>query len=156
MNRCAENVAVAGIINDFDCQQLRSLSSITVVENPTVSVGNPSEYVGQYTNPSGQWDALIIDFNQAIDLSSHNVFSLQLMAPVKGLLKVKLEGGNSAETEQDIYVSRLDEWVNYTFDFSEQADEDHQKIAIFFNAGVTNDGTDIYFIDDVALSIKER
>ena len=156
MNRCAENVAVAGIINDFDCQQLRSLASITVVENPTVSVGNPSEYVGQYTNPSGQWDALIIDFNQAIDLSSHNVFSLQLMAPVKGLLKVKLEGGNSAETEQDIYVSRLDEWVNYTFDFSEQADKDHQKIAIFFNAGVTNDGTDIYFIDDVALSIKER
>ena len=42
-------------------------------------------------------------------------------------------------------------WVDLTFDFSSQATENHTKIALFFNFGVANNGTDVYQIDDIRL-----
>ena len=152
MDPCADSVSAEGIISDFDCQKLMSLPGITLVENPQPSAENPSPNVGQYSDPAGPWDALIIDFNDSIDLSSNNIFNIKVLAPVEGILKVKLEGGDSSELERDINISQRNSWVEYSFDFAEQANEDHRKIVVFFNAGVTNSGNDIYYIDDVALS----
>jgi hypothetical protein len=148
---CANSVIVAGMINDFDCQKLRSLPGISVVENPLQSAENLSQSVAQYIDPEGPWDAIVIDFNDSIDLSSDNVLSIKVMASVEGILKVKLEGGDSIEIERDIGISQLNTWVEYRFNFAGQANEDHRKIAIFLNAGVTNQGNDTYYIDDVAL-----
>jgi hypothetical protein len=151
MDPCADSVTVEGMISDFDCQKLMSLPGVTVVENPHSSAENPSQYVGQYVDPVGPWDALVIDFNDSIDLSSNNIFTIKVIAPVAGILKVKLEGGDSTEIERDINISQLDSWGEYSFDFADQANEDHRKIAVFFNAGVTNPGNDTYYIDDITL-----
>jgi len=151
MDPCANSVTVKGIISDFDCQKLMSLPGVTVVENPQLSAENSTQSVGQYTDSEGPWDALVIDFNDSIDLSTHNIFSIKVMAPVRGILKVKLEGGNATEIERDIYISKLNSWVEYRFSFADQANKDHQKIVVFFNAGVTNPGNDTYYIDDIAL-----
>jgi hypothetical protein len=151
MDPCADSVTVEGIISDFDCQKLMSLAGITIVENPQPSPTNSSQFVGQYADPAGPWDALVIDFNDSIDLSNNNIFSIKVIAPVAGILKVKLEGGSSSEIERDIYISQLNSWGEYSFDFADQANEEHRKIAVFFNAGVTNSGNDTYYIDDIAL-----
>lgn len=148
---CASSQIVLGTINDFDCQKLLPLPSIRIVENPSVTTQNSSQFVGQYNDPAGPWDALIIDYDDAIELANHAVFSINLMAPVEGILKVKLEGGQSAAVELDKLVSQLNSWVEYQFDFSDHSHENHQKIAVFFEAGKSNLGKNIYYLDDLKL-----
>ena len=65
-------------------------------------------------------------------------------------LLAKLEGGSSAPAEVWGNIDTANVWTEYTFDFSGQAAENHQKIVLFFNGGETSGtDTDIYFIDDL-------
>ena len=148
---CATSQIILGTINDFDCQKLLPLPGISIIENPNLSMQNPSQFVGQYNDPAGPWDALVIDYFQAIELANHAVFSINLMAPVEGMLKVKLEGGQSSAVELDMQVSQLNSWVEYQFNFSAHINENHQKIAVFFEAGESNSGNNIYYLDDLKL-----
>ena len=148
---CADSQIIVGTINDFDCQKLIPLPGVEIVENPHRTTQNSSPFVGQYNDPSGPWDALIIEYYDNIDQPKHAIFSIKLMAPVNGILKVKLEGGQSLAVEQDIQVSQLNNWVEYHFDFSDFMNEEHQKIAVFFEAGVSNAGSNIYYLDDLKL-----
>jgi hypothetical protein len=148
---CVDSAMVVGVISDFDCQKLMSIAGVPIVENPNPITQNSSQFVGQYNDPAGPWDALVVDYYSPIDLSNHAVFSIKVMAPVSGVLKAKLEGGQSVPVELDLLISELNTWVDYQFDFSAYANENHQKIAVFFNAGVTNSGDDIYYIDDLTL-----
>lgn len=149
INPCVDTLVSTALLTDFNCNQQVLLDNVDVVANPQVSALNPSLEVGQYNDPAGPWDALIIDFPQGLNLTTNNQFSINLLAPVAGILKVKLEGGSSVEFEQDAQVIQTNEWVEYTFDFGSQANENHQKLVIFFNAGVANNGEDQYFIDDL-------
>jgi hypothetical protein len=149
---CSDSHIILGTINDFDCQKLIPLAGISIVENPDVTMHNPSQFVGQYNDPAGPWDALVIDYYDAIDLSNHTVFSLSLIAPVSGILKVKLEGGQSLTVELDMQVSELNNWVEYQFDFTAHMNENHQKIAVFFEAGLSNSGNNIYYLDNLKLT----
>ena len=97
----------------------------------------------------GSFDAVIIDYGESIDLSTNNVFKIKVLAPVEGVLLAKLEGGTSSPIEKDASVTKTGEWVEYSFDFSDQAMESHNKIVLFFNAGVETDGTQVYYIDDL-------
>jgi hypothetical protein len=151
VSRCATSQIILGTINDFDCQKLLPLPGISIIENPNVTEQNSSQFVGQYNDPAGPWDALVIDYYQVIALANHGVFSINLMAPVEGVLKVKLEGGQSSAVELDMKVFQLNSWVEYQFDFSAQANENHQKIAVFFDAGESNSGNNLYYLDDLKL-----
>jgi hypothetical protein len=151
---CATSHIILGTINDFDCQKLIPLPGIRIVENPHITPQNPSQFIGQYNDPAGPWDALVIDFHHVIELANHAVFSINLMAPVEGILKVKLEGGQSMEVELDMQVSQLNSWVEYQFDFSAHMNENHQKIAVFFEAGESTSGNNIYYLDDLKLVSK--
>ena len=148
---CVNSQIILGTINDFDCQKLIPLPGIRIVENPQVTPQNPSQFIGQYQDPKGPWDALVIDYYDAIELAEHAVFSINLMAPVEGILKVKLEGGQSLAVELDMQVSQLNSWVEYQFDFSAHMNEKHQKIAVFFEAGENNSGNNLYYLDDLKL-----
>jgi hypothetical protein len=151
-NPCSANTFDLNILNDFECQQNVSLMGVDTISNPTISDTNISLQVGRYTDPAGPWDALILDFANAIELNERNQFSIKVLAPVTGILKVKLEGGLSAEVELDLPITELNQWIEYNFDFASQANQNHQKIVVFFNAGVANQGSDQYLIDDLKLS----
>lgn len=60
----------------------------------------------------------------------------------------KLEGGTSVEVFSDITV--VNQWVEYTFDFSGAVGNLNTSLVLFFNATEV-DGTpqDIYHIDDL-------
>jgi hypothetical protein len=148
---CSDSQTIIGTINDFDCQRLIPLPGISIVDNPHMTIQNPSQFVGRYNDPAGPWDALVIDYYDAIELTNHAVFSLKLMAPVDGILKVKLEGGQSLAVELDMQVSKINSWVEYQFDFTAHIDENHKKVAVFFEAGVSNSGNNIYYIDALKL-----
>jgi hypothetical protein len=149
---CYEITDDSNLLNDFECQQNVDLNEVDVVSNPAMSEINMSHKVGRYLDPAGPWDALILDFADTLVLTTANQFSLKIFAPITGVLKVKLEGGSSAEIEIDQSINELNQWVEYNFDFASEANADHQRIVIFFNAGVANQGNDQYLIDDLKLS----
>jgi len=146
---CAGVAANPNVVNDFDCQKNQEVPEVELTANPLKSDLNSSKFVGKYVDELGAWDAVIIDYGEAIDLSTHNVFKIKMIAPVEGVLKAKLEGGTSAGIEKDASVTKTGEWVEYSYDFSDQAIENHNKIVLFFNAGVETDGTHVYYIDDL-------
>ena len=137
------------IINDFECQDNMMLPGVEAVLNPDESGANTSRFVGKYTDPTGAWDALIVDFGAPINLSSKNTFKIKVKTSVAGTLKAKLEGGTSAGIEVDATISNTTNWVEYSFDFSSQFNQNHTKLVLFFNAGVDTNGSDVYYIDDL-------
>ena len=137
------------IINDFDCQKNQDIPEVTLTATPNKNAINSSKFSGKYVDEVGAWDAVIIDFGAPINLTTHNSFKIKMYAPVTGTLKAKLEGGTSNGIEKDVQVVTTGAWVEFTFDFSSEANSNHKKLVLFFNAGVDTDGTQVYFIDDL-------
>ena len=70
-------------------------------------------------------------------------------APTGGLT-AKLEGGTSAPSEIPLPSITNNAWTEYTFDFSDQANENHTRVIFFINAGATRtNGPETYFLDDI-------
>lgn len=137
------------VINDFDCQKNQDIPEVTLTATPNKNAINSSKFSGKYIDETGAWDAVIVDFGAPINLSTHNAFKIKVLAPVEGTLKAKLEGGTSNGIEKDVQITTTGQWVEYTFDFSSEANANHKKLVLFFNAGVDTDGTQVYFIDDL-------
>ncbi|MBE0425009.1 MAG: hypothetical protein IBX66_13930, partial [Lutibacter sp.] len=137
------------VINDFDCQKNQDIPEVELTATPSKNGINSSKFSGKYIDETGAWDAVIVDFGAPINLTTYNVFKIKVLAPVAGVLKAKLEGGTSGGIEVDANITTTGEWKEYSFDFSSQANENHQKLVLFFNAGVDTDGTQVYFMDDL-------
>jgi len=139
------------VINDFDCQQnYTGQVEVPVVQNPNVSCVNRSSNVGKFTDDGkSAWDNLFIDFGDPIDLTTHNQLKIKILSSKAVPLIVKIEGG-LAPLELSADISVVDEWVEYTFDFSPSIGQANNKLVLFFNGGQT-DGTseDIYYIDNI-------
>lgn len=150
---CAGTVPDPDLFDDFECQRNASYSGgwniIRAIPNPDATGINTSSTVGEYVDPLDQFSALVVNYNDPIDLSVKNTFIAKIWAPKAGNLLFKLEGGVSPPAEISIPVTQLNTWVEYKASFPDQANANHQSIAIFFNAGVTADSGDIYYIDDI-------
>ncbi len=153
---CAGTVSDATIIDDYECQRNATYGGgwdiLTAVANPDASGINTSSTVGEYVDPLDSWSALVVDYQNSIDLSTNNNIKAKIWAPKTGQLLFKLEGGVSSPSEKFIDVTVANTWVEYTADFSDQSAADHKKIAIFFNAGVDAVAGDIYYIDDISFA----
>lgn len=153
---CENAVPDLRIVNDFDCQQNYFLgdnpsqTSAPVVDNPIPSPANPSENVGLYTDDgTNGFDHLVIDFGGAIDLSMNSVLRIKVNTAVQGPLKVRLDGGTTAY-ERTATITAINQWVDYTFNFTDAIGEGNDTIRIFFNADQNNGSpNDIYYIDDI-------
>lgn len=154
---CAGATADADIIDDFECNRNATYGAawefLTVVNNPNISAVNPSAKVGRLEDPPGPWYALVIDYENPMDLSTKNVISAKIWAPRTGNLLFKLEGGISPPAEVFVPVTEVEQWVEYTVDFSAQAAANHKKISIFVNAGNGDFDGDVYYIDDIKRTV---
>ncbi len=154
---CAGVAADPEIIDDFECHRNATYGagwdSLTVVTNPYPTADNNSPKVGEFKDVAGagtEYAALVIDYQNPIDFSERNQFSLQMYATKGGTLLLKTEGG--VVKEYAIPVNELNKWVTYTVDFSAQAGAGNTKLVIFFNAGVNGEVGDTYYIDNIKLS----
>ncbi|HMP15125.1 MAG TPA: T9SS type A sorting domain-containing protein [Saprospiraceae bacterium] len=153
---CAGTVPDPQIIDDFECQRNATYGSpgyldIKAVDNPDPSGINTSTRVGEYTDRQGAFHAMVIDYENPIDLTQRNIVKIKIWAPKTGRLLVKFEGGGSPPIERDAQVTEINKWVEYSINFSDQAGANHRKLVFFFNAGVDNADGDIYYIDDILL-----
>ncbi|MEM9984371.1 MAG: hypothetical protein AAF804_04685, partial [Bacteroidota bacterium] len=150
---CAGTMPDPLIIDDFECQRNASYGAgwdiITAIANPDPTGINTSASVGQYLDPPGTFSALVVNYRNPIDLSVNNTIKAKVWAPKTGQLLFKLEGGASPAKEIFIDVLQTNQWVEYSADFSSEANANHLSLAIFFNAGVEPDSGDTYFIDDI-------
>lgn len=151
---CEGTVAIANIIDDFECQRNKEYGAgadlITAVGNPDVSNANSSSLVGLYKDqPNQPWAALCWEFPDGIDLSAFNQLSFQIWAGAAVPVLMKLEGGSSPASEIWTAVTKPGEWETLSVDFSNQVGQDHRRVCIFFNAGVETTTVDDYYIDNV-------
>ena len=137
------------IISDFECQANVELTGVETVRNPAEIQINKSKFVGRYVDGAEAWDNLLIDYGTAINLATHGVFKIKVRTQISGTLLVKLEGGTSTPVEKSNIVEGNNGWAEHAFNFSDQGEENHTKLVIFFNAGVESGGADQYFIDDL-------
>ncbi|MDX1940875.1 MAG: T9SS type A sorting domain-containing protein, partial [Saprospiraceae bacterium] len=147
------------IVDDFECQRNATYGTpgyldIKPVTNPDPSGINTSAKVGEYTDRQGSFHAMVINYQNPIDLTQRNNVRIKVWAPKAGRLLVKFEGGGSSPKEKDAQVTETNKWVEYTIDFSDQAGASHRSLVFFFNAGVENADGDIYYIDDIQLIPK--
>ena len=153
---CSEENATVdpNILNDFECQENFILEDVEVVRNPSEIGTNKSRFVGKYVDGKDAWAAYILDFGKPIpNISTHAVFNIKVKTSISGLMKVKLEGGSTATPmELDSNVKGQNGWESHSFNFSKVASGDYTKLVIFFNAGVANQGEDVYYIDDLVFS----
>ncbi len=159
-NPCEGVMEDPSILDDFECQRnvqygFPGLTDIQAVDNPDPSGINTSTRVGEYTDREGAFHAMVIPFRNDIPLADRNVVKIKVWAPVTGRLLVKLEGGASAAIEKDAQVEQTNSWVEYSIDFSDQANASHRQLTFFFNAGEADVAGDIYYIDDIQLVEKE-
>lgn len=148
------------IIADFECQvnqDLSGIAALSTVANPFKNCNlNRTDSVGRYVDDGfNAWDNLLIDFGQAMDLSSNNKLRVRVHASRAVPLLAKLEGGTSAPAEIWGSIDVEGEWKQYSFDFSSQAAESHNKVVLFFNGGQSSGSTeDIYYVDDLRFDLQ--
>lgn len=154
---CEAVEPITGIIDDFDCQRNANIivggDALAVINNPDDS-GNlnndPLDKVGEYTDPFGEFDALVYNFGEAQDLSIRNQLTIKVWSPAIVPMLFKLEGGTAAPVEIFVDVTEANTWVEYVIDFSGAADTDHPSLAIFMNAGNVQAEQLIYYLDDIS------
>lgn len=154
---CAGSTPDPDIIDDFDCNRNavydNGWDSLHVVQNPAPSPDNNSRKVGEFRRPAGtgtEYAAFVVDYEKPIDLSARYLFGLKLWAPKTGNLLLKIEGGTSPK-EVSVPVTETNKWVEYVMDWKSEAGEGHDRLVMFFNAGVNGEPGEIYYVDDIKL-----
>jgi hypothetical protein len=154
---CAGSTPDPDIIDDFDCNRNavydNGWDSLYVVQNPAPSPDNNSRKVGEFRRPAGpgtEYAAFVVDYEKPINLAERYIFGLKLWAPKTGNLLLKIEGGTSPK-EVSIPVTETNKWVEYSVDWKSEAGEGHDRLVMFFNAGVNGEAGEIYYVDDIKL-----
>ena len=155
---CAGVTPDPEILDDFECNRNATYSggwdSLTVIANPYPNGDNNSPQVGEYKDVAGpgtEYAALVINYQNPIDLSERNQFSVKVWSSKPGTLLLKIQGG-MGQKEVPFQITELNKWVTYSVDFSDQVGKGHRELVIFFNAGVNGAPGDTYYIDDIKLS----
>ncbi len=112
---------------------------------------NSSAKAGSYTKKAGSaYSLFLAELPTALDLSTNNLFKIQVKAAAATNFLLKLEGANGAiEGIKNIAVSG--QWVEYTFNFSKAAATPGlKKIILFFDPGV-DASADTYLFDNLTV-----
>ncbi|AEE49015.1 T9SS type A sorting domain-containing protein [Haliscomenobacter hydrossis] len=157
VNLCEGVVAVAGQVDDFECQRNYSKVSTTggdflkVINNPDPSGINASasDKVGAYTDPKDEYSAIVYEFGQPIDLSVLNQLQIKIWSPKAVPLLFKLEGGTQVEVFSAVAAGDTRKWVQYSIDLSAGIGKGNTKLTIFFNVAQLPTENDVYYIDDL-------
>lgn len=148
------------VMDDFECQRNFSFSTgidrLMVMNNPLSGASNNSEKVGAYLEAANDpWAALCLHSGDSIDLTTHNIFKMDMVSPGADIpVLLKLEGGSSPAFEVWTNTTSSGEWETLTADFSSQAGAHHTRLCIFPNAGENTPDEVNYFLDNLRLEFS--
>lgn len=147
------------LLTDFECSEPSNPinGDLETIPNSLSGGINTSPNIGRYIdNGTEAFDNLIVDYGIPIDLSINNIFRLKFYSSSSVQILASLQGGMG---QQEIFsdFSLTNTWQELTFDFSASQGNNHSRLVLFINPGVT-DGTtsDIYFIDDLRFAASSK
>ncbi|WP_194766032.1 hypothetical protein [Tamlana sp. I1] len=149
--RCeSDNVTVNPfVVTDFECQSNIEISGVSVIRNPSETGVNTSRFVGEYIDGASATDALTINFDNGLDLTTNALFKFKVKTKTTGTLQIQLKGGSSSDLNFDIIITGNETWVEYELDLVDYREEHFTKFDLVFNNGIENSGNDVYLIDDI-------
>lgn len=125
---------------------------VTLDDLPSGS-GSVTDGVGMFDKASGAetWAGLYFDV-ATLDLNTYSNLSLKTWSPKAGaVVKFKIENADASIThEVDISTTVTDAWEELVYDFSGAPAADYTKIVLFFDFGVSGDGS-VYYFDNIQL-----
>jgi hypothetical protein len=156
VDACADVEPNLDILDDFECQRNANYTCcgdiVMSVNNPDITPANSSTKVGEFVDPPGAFNALVIDNGEAFNFEVKNRLQSKIWSPVAGQIMFKLEGGPSPVVEIFVDIPATNEWVDYEVDFSAADGLGHTRLVFFFGAGTDNAASNIYYIDDITLA----
>ncbi|WP_124980980.1 carbohydrate binding domain-containing protein [Nonlabens xiamenensis] len=137
------------VITDFECQSNIELEDVEVIRNPSKTGINLSSFVGRYTDGQSPTDALTINFDNGLDLSTNALFKFKVKTAVTGTLRLDLLGGNAGDVTLETTIDGDQRWNEYEFDLIDYRNENFSSFQLIFNEGVSTSGSDEYLLDDL-------
>lgn len=126
----------------------------SIVANPDASGINLSANVAKMLKPSGSetWAGVAMSLNAPVDFSVQKKIKMKVYSPVAGipvLLKFEKAGDNSVFMEKIVNTTVANQWEELTYDYEDSIDSsvNYQTVVVFFNFGVSGDGSNYYFDD---------
>ena len=140
-----------------------SSAGFAKITNPDVTEVNASAYVGQFTAGLSNWGQDntigigIIDpttvFTAPLNLSANAVFKMKIWSPEEVTITFHLENspdwGNFIEVSDSVSSNELNQWVELTFDFSDEQNIFMNNIVIKVD-GPSWTTDDFLFFDDIS------
>ncbi len=127
-------------------------SGAVVVDNPDVS-GNSSSKVAFYAKPSGNWQAIYLNFATKKNIGNKDRLIFKLRSSTQGRVFVKVVNGGSTIRENWApeygFQPEANKWTECSLDVSSIANSEFDRIEI--NASVDNEATANVYVDDFKL-----
>jgi PKD repeat protein len=115
-----------------------------VVANPSSGGINTSAKVAKYVKGmDGNWAGLVTNLSSKLDFSAKSVLKYKVYSPVAGKALLKLEAKDNSAAQ----VTKVNEWEEIAFDFSDAANNTFDRIAVFLDFDNNNGGT--FYFDDL-------
>ena len=139
-------------------------ATFEIVDNPAKTGVNTSAKVGKVVTGSAQWDFLwstgfgddgnggfdFVTFSEDGFIVKVDVYSPKANSPVY----LKFEGVDAPATEiTNVTTTKVNEWETLEFDYETYnlVDGAYKNFVILFDAGVENEGGDVFYFDNVRL-----
>lgn len=132
----------------------------SIVDNPFKNGINTSKKCGKVVAAGDQWELIwsepiTSDYNTKFNFSKYGgLFTVKVYSPAADIpVYFKLESTAWAEAKelQNVKTTVANEWETLEFDFTSWnlPDETYDKVVIVFNAGVTTEGGEVFYFDDI-------
>ncbi|MFN3590312.1 MAG: hypothetical protein ACK4UP_13085, partial [Spirosomataceae bacterium] len=126
-----------------------NIAETVVLANPDKSGENTTEKVAKLTKSTGSevWAGTFFELAQPINLTASPKITMKSWAPKSGrVIKMKLENQDASIThEVDVVNTKSTAWEKLTFDFSQAPAANYVRIVVFYDFGVSGDGSAYYF-----------
>ncbi|AZQ42846.1 carbohydrate binding domain-containing protein [Nonlabens ponticola] len=141
------------VVTDFECQSNVNINGVEVIRNPSETGDNLSRFVGEYTDGASATDALVIEFDDDLDLSTNATLSFAVKTDVTGTLEIQLLGDPDGTVSYEVIIAGNERWIEYEVDLVDDRDKSFDQINFVFNSGIENNGNDIYLIDNIKFEL---
>ena len=132
-------------------------NDFAAIINPDASGINDSATVGSTMHGAETWagiETLLVD---SLDFTTKNVMKIKVWSPTAGTVKFKIEaqsdGGIVKEVDRMITAEQVNQWVELVFDFTGTGVDLYDKMALFFDFGVSS--TQTFYFDDIEQAVGE-
>ncbi|MGB5982560.1 MAG: hypothetical protein WBG46_10505 [Nonlabens sp.] len=149
--RCSSEDVIADpfIVTNFECQSNIEINDVEVIRNPSKTEINVSSFVGRYVDGESESDALAINFENGLDLSTNALFKFKVKTSIAGTLQMQAVSASSGTTIYELTINGNERWNEYEVDLIDDREKAFTQFNLIFNSGIDSSGSDIYLIDDI-------